>query len=153
MCLTARGMEGQGRDKLDLSLSHEHKQIIFYFTELMVCQMSWGTSGAVNRALPFLFYFFLYFYFYFFQSCAFKTTACGGRAGLRLFHELQQFVLSDLQLPIIFLTFLEGKHAHYKSTLAITFLDYWQLAFLFISFVGQGPSRLQTHQYINYCFF
>lgn len=61
---------------------------------------------------------------------------------LRLSHELQQFVLPDLHLPIIFITFLEGKHAHYKSMLAITFLDYWQPAFLFISFVGQDPSQL-----------
>lgn len=77
------------------------------------------------------------------QSCAFKTTAPGGRAGLMtLSLELQQFVLSDLQLPIIFVTFLEGKHARYKSMLAITFLDYWQPAFLFISFVGQGLSQL-----------
>lgn len=56
--------------------------------------------------------------------------------------ELQQFVLSDLQLPIIFVTFLEGKHAGYKSMLPITFLDYWQPAFLLISFVGQGLSQL-----------
>lgn len=61
---------------------------------------------------------------------------------LWLSFELQQFVLSDLQLPIIFVTFLEGKHARYKSMLPITFLDYWQPAFLFISFVGQGLSQL-----------
>ena len=61
---------------------------------------------------------------------------------LRLSHELQQSVLSDLQLPIIFVTFLAGKHARCKSMLPITFLDYWQPAFLFISFVGRGPSQL-----------
>ena len=38
--------------------------------------MSWGTVGAVNRALSFL------MFWVFFQSCTFKTTALGGRAGL-----------------------------------------------------------------------